>query len=408
MGRESDAPLAPFEQALISLLGRLTGKWTQIGVDELTQTEEQALSRLTKAGLVEERWIVTARMSGFPQPVRMRCRVRGDFREALYRKLFQRVPEWLDADGRTKGSLTLYPDPLGARLTHNGEQAKEYLHAIGPRFVLRVVHGKPSANGVGWRFPPVIAKGFVGIESFEVESGAEAPTGERIAGQERPSAVAPQSMGSAFAQPSNTNATNCCRILFLAASPTGTAGLALDEECRAIDLKISAARFRDSLELLTKWAVRPDDLLQHLNQCTPNVVHFSGHGTETEEILLLDSRSRCQAVPKDALRQLFSTLKDNIRVVVLNACYARPQAEAIAEVIDCAIGMKRAIGDKAAIVFAASFYRAIAFGRSVHDAFQQGKAAVMLEGIPEQDTPVLLARRGVDPRTIFLVTARDT
>jgi hypothetical protein len=196
-----------------------------------------------------------------------------------------------------------------------------------------------------------------------------------------------------------------CQILFLAANPAGTRTLALDDECREIEQKIRAADHRDALNLVTKWAVRPDDLLQYLNQFKPHVVHFSGHGSPREEIVLLDKDRQPKPVGKAALKQLFSTLRDNIRLVVLNACFSRPQAEAITEVIDCAIGMKRAIGDKAAITFAASFYRAIGFGRTIQQAFDQGKAALMLEGIPEQDTPQLLVRSGVDPNSIFLVKA---
>ncbi len=194
-----------------------------------------------------------------------------------------------------------------------------------------------------------------------------------------------------------------CRILFLAANPEKTTHLALDEESREIDQKIRLSDHRDALDLVTKWAVRPDDLLQYLNQYRPHVVHFSGHGSETEEIILLDSKRRPKPVSKGALKQLFSTLKDNIRVVLLNACFSEPQAEAIVDVIDCAIGMKQAIGDDAAIVFAASFYRAIGFGKSVKEAFDQGKAALMLAGIPEENTPVLLVRSGVNPNSVVLV-----
>jgi len=200
------------------------------------------------------------------------------------------------------------------------------------------------------------------------------------------------------------NVTDKCQILFLAANPAGTKSLALDEECREIEQKIRAADYRDALNLITKWAVRPDDLLQHLNQFKPHIVHFSGHGSKREEIILSGNDRQPKAVDKAALRQLFSTLKDNIRLVILNACFSRPQAEAITEVIDCAIGMKRAIGDKAAITFAASFYRAIGFGRTIRQAFDQGKVALMLEGVPEQDTPELLVRPGVDPNAIVLVT----
>ena len=105
---------------------------------------------------------------------------------------------------------------------------------------------------------------------------------------------------------------------------------------------------------------------------------------------------------KEALVHLFRTLKDNVRLV-LNACYSRPQAEALAQTIDCTVGMNRAIGDAAAIVFAGSFYRAIGFGRSVKEAFELGKAALLLEGIPEDKTPELLTRTGVDAAGLTFV-----
>src|SRR5262249_40289409 len=134
-----------------------------------------------------------------------------------------------------------------------------------------------------------------------------------------------------------------------------------------------------------------------------HVVHFSGHGSSTEEIILLDKQGKPKPVSKEALISLFSTLKDNIRLVLLNACFSRPQAEAITGEVDCAIGMSRAIGDDAAITFAASFYRAIGFGRSVKDAFDQGKTALLLEGIPEERTPALMTRQTVRPELVVLV-----
>jgi len=193
------------------------------------------------------------------------------------------------------------------------------------------------------------------------------------------------------------------KTLFLAANPTGTTQLKLDEEIRAITAKIRASEYRDLLELVSVWAVRPDDLLQSLNEHKPQIVHFSAHGSLSGEIIFVDNNGTTKLVSNKAIKELFRTLKDNIRVVILNACYSRSQAEAITEVIDCAIGMNTAIGDQAAIIFAASFYRAIGFGRSVQEAFEQAKTALLLEGIPEENTPELLVRAGVDPAQIFLV-----
>ncbi len=94
-------------------------------------------------------------------------------------------------------------------------------------------------------------------------------------------------------------------------------------------------------------------------------------------------------VSPTVLKALFATLKDNIRLVILNACYSSISTGGINDIVDCVVGMKTAIGDQAAITFAAAFYRAIGFGRSVKDAFEQGRLALMLEGIPEEATPEL-------------------
>ena len=104
------------------------------------------------------------------------------------------------------------------------------------------------------------------------------------------------------------------KILFLAASPSDMTPLGLDEESRAIGQKLRASERRDSLELITKWAVRPDDLLDYLNEFQPHVVHFSGHGTDQQQIVLVNDSRVAIPVSARAIRQLFKAFKDNIRV----------------------------------------------------------------------------------------------
>jgi hypothetical protein len=194
------------------------------------------------------------------------------------------------------------------------------------------------------------------------------------------------------------------KVLFFAANPVITARLQLDEEIRLIEEKIRLAEHRDSLELIPKLAVRPDDLLQELNRYRPQIVHFSAHGQPTGEIILVDQQGLPKFVSPQAIRTLFTTLKGNIRVVMLNACYSYTQATAITEVIDCAIGMNNVIGNQATIVFASSFYRAIGFGCSIQEAFNQGIAALMLEGIPKENTPKLHVKKGVNPSSIMILS----
>lgn len=195
------------------------------------------------------------------------------------------------------------------------------------------------------------------------------------------------------------------KILFLASNPIAKGGspLRLGDEIKSITQKIRLAEYRDSLELIPVLAPTSDDLIQSFNQHKPHIVQFSGHGDPSNNIYLADEFGLAKAVNSKALLQLFETLKDNIRVVVLNACYTKAQAEAITGTIDCAIGMKKKIGNKAASVFAASFYRAVGFGRSVKEAFEQGKLALSLEGIHGKDKPELFAKNGVDPGSIYLI-----
>jgi len=200
---------------------------------------------------------------------------------------------------------------------------------------------------------------------------------------------------------------NKIKILFLAANPSTTSKLKLDEEIREINNKIRAAKFCATLELVSAWAVRPDDLLQLLNEHKPNIVHFSGHGSKSGEIILEDANKNPKPINTNAIEALFSTLKDNIRIVLLNICYSKKQAKSITKIIDCAIGIKTALLDTNAILFAASFYRAIGFGRSVQEAFDQGKAALMLGGISDQEMPELIVKEGVDCSKIFLITENN-
>ena len=90
--------------------------------------------------------------------------------------------------------------------------------------------------------------------------------------------------------------------------------------------------------------------------------------------------------------------------MVLNACYSKVQADAIANHIDTVIGMSTAIGDEAAISFSAAFYQALAYGRSLRTAFKLACIQIDMENIPEDETPNLIAPK-VKPDEIYLAGA---
>lgn len=197
------------------------------------------------------------------------------------------------------------------------------------------------------------------------------------------------------------------RILFLAANPTNTTQLRLGEEVRQIETYLRGSTYRDRFELKSEWAVRPDDLRSALLRHQPHIVHFSGHGGASGTLILEDNRGEAFAMEPAALKALFKALRDeqkptnNVRLVVLNACYSATQAQPIAEAVGCVVGMTRAIGDPAAIGFASAFYEVLGYGRNVQQAFNVGKAQMALH--KESETPVLLAH-GIDPTQLTFVS----
>lgn len=192
------------------------------------------------------------------------------------------------------------------------------------------------------------------------------------------------------------------KILFLAANPTDTSRLAIDEELHQIELKLDLGSARDRFKLESYWATRPGDLQRVLMKHQPHIVHFSGHGSKTEEIVLVDDQRKSKPVSRQALADLFRILRDNLRIVVLNACLSRAQAEALSGTIPYAVGTKNEVGDKAAIAFASSFYQALAFGRSVQEAFDLACVEISLEGIEGADIPELFVKEGVDADEPFV------
>jgi hypothetical protein len=193
------------------------------------------------------------------------------------------------------------------------------------------------------------------------------------------------------------------RVLFVAANPRDESPLLLDEEIRDITTKIRASEYRDSVELISAWAARPADLLQALNQYRPHVVHFSGHGSPEGEIIFLDINGEAKPVSQAAIVEVMKATGDELRLVVFNSCFSSSQAEAVTRHIDVAIGMNAPIGDEAARVFAAQFYSAIGFGRSIGQAFAQARVALMLEGISDENVPTLFTREEINANQVILV-----
>lgn len=152
------------------------------------------------------------------------------------------------------------------------------------------------------------------------------------------------------------------KILILSANPINTDRLRLDEEVREIQSALERSRRREQFELIPRWAVRIDDLRRALLDHEPQIVHFSGHGTGTDGLVLEDNSrqtqqqrkllpmpeqsagialanesGQMQLVSTKSLTDLFELFKDTIECVLLNACYSEVQAEEIYKHIDVTV-----------------------------------------------------------------------
>lgn len=193
---------------------------------------------------------------------------------------------------------------------------------------------------------------------------------------------------------------NVKKILILTANPRNVDQLRLGEEVREIQEGLERSRKREQFEIVSRWAVRTEDLRRSLLDLNPQIVHFSGHGAGNDGLVLENDAGQPQLVSSAALARLFELFKDSLECVLLNACYSEVQAIAIHEHIGCVIGMNQAIGDRAAINFAIGFYDGLGAGRSYEDAFKFGRSAIDLEGIPESATPVLKQRSRDDAQIL--------
>ena len=217
-------------------------------------------------------------------------------------------------------------------------------------------------------------------------------------------------------------------ILFLAANPNGTDRLALEEEAHAIQAELESSGFRDRFELVTRWAVRPLDLLRELRKLKPTVVHFSGHGAPEASgehrsgsaprravggsghngdepghgLFFQGPDGRAQLVSTEALEKTFGAAGSSVQLVVLSACYSDVQAKALLLHVGCVVGMSGSIRDDAARSFAIGFYGGLGERESVAKAYKQGCAAIHLEGLHGSARPQLAIRDDVDANTLVL------
>ncbi len=184
-------------------------------------------------------------------------------------------------------------------------------------------------------------------------------------------------------------------ILFLAANPAQSERLALDREYRTIEESLEGSPRVAEIRLETGWAVDLARLEAKLLATRPSVIHFGGHGDREGVLLESPDEFTEGLVDAEVLAGVIGELAGDVQLVVLNACYTDAMAERLVKVVPCAVGMRSAVPDSAAAIFAAHFYRVLGHGRAVGTAYRTALYALRQMSL-DDEAPRLVVAEGVD------------
>jgi hypothetical protein len=181
--------------------------------------------------------------------------------------------------------------------------------------------------------------------------------------------------------------------------------LRTDKELRETEQAIRGARYRHRLHLIfPRLAATKRGLDDALVWHRPHIVHLSGHCAHGIGLMLEDEDTgQTEPVTAEGLRRSFEVLRDNVRLVVINACQSQEHAQELVKHVDVAIGLRADIRDDSAVLFSTTFYGHLAQGRSVGEAF-----TLACDSLPEaeRNIPWIEPRVGVDPSDIVLFGPR--
>jgi hypothetical protein len=184
-------------------------------------------------------------------------------------------------------------------------------------------------------------------------------------------------------------------ILYLAAQPHNAPELSSYQEMRKVKTLLQLGRDRERYRMEHCVAARLEDISQALGDYRPQLVHFSGHGLADGRLVLEDDSGGPSFVNLAGLANLLGGFAASVRCVIVNACHSLILAEAMREQIDYVVGMRSKILDPASVQFSVGFYQGLFAGRTIPEAFRQGRDLVQAkpETSPEFTVPVLLTRR---------------
>jgi hypothetical protein len=182
-----------------------------------------------------------------------------------------------------------------------------------------------------------------------------------------------------------------CDVLILAANPRETPILKLRAEATVIREALKAGKGGLGWRVCWMEATRAEQLTELLRNGDPRILHFSGHGNETGELLFEDADRFQQPVPLEDLARLIAARKGRLECVVFNACFSIEHADILKPHVRCIIGMSRAIDDRTSLRFAKIFYEGLVGDPDYRKAYDVAMADLEIVKLPAAKAPRFVA-----------------
>jgi hypothetical protein len=161
------------------------------------------------------------------------------------------------------------------------------------------------------------------------------------------------------------------RVLMLNASPDGEERIRVDIEARDLQEQLEMVqRPQRPLEVVQRFAVRPDQIQKELLANRPKILHFSGHG-DTDVLVFETREGEAAILDGDVLADMVRAY-GNLECVVLHACYSEDIARACRPYVQCVVGSTAGVSDRTAPNFSRGFYQGLAYGRPYRNAYDMG------------------------------------
>lgn len=191
-------------------------------------------------------------------------------------------------------------------------------------------------------------------------------------------------------------------VLLLAAEPDNETRTRAAASLNAIKRSIEQERGqRALLGVRDIGALRITELLRELDHGRPHILHISAHGREDGSLALEDERGHVRPISADAFVAMLRSAGIRPAVILIAACHSKILASALAELCDCVLSVSGEVPYQVVVPFVRGFYGALARGRSVGEAFEQGQSQAHAEFDVGKVFFGIDPGEGVDPYAMF-------